>query len=87
MKIEQNKLNSLSEFLKTKWSGRTCPMCQEGNWIIQENCFQIMEFNKDGLVVGGQVVPIIPITCSNCTNTIFINAILAGVVKIDVEIK
>lgn len=40
-----------------------------------------MEFNKGGLVIGGQVIPIIPITCDNCANTLFVNAILSGVLK------
>ena len=58
MKIEQEKLQELSNKLKQKWAGRTCPMCQKGNWIIQENCFQLIEFNNGSLVMGGPPTPL-----------------------------
>jgi len=67
--------------LRNKWQGKTCPMCQIGNWNVQESTFQLTEFNEGGMVIGGPVIPVIPVICNNCGNTILINAITAGLVK------
>jgi hypothetical protein len=71
------------EHLRTKWGGRSCPMCSAGNWNVQDSTYQLIEFNQAGFVIGGPVIPVIPIVCSNCGNTILVNAITAGIVGAD----
>ena len=56
-------------------------MCGRGPLNVSENIFEIREFNDGKFVVGGQIIPIIPITCSNCGHTIFVNAIFVGAVE------
>lgn len=73
----------LLKFLAEKWANRPCPMCGKGPWNVQNKTFQLMEFHQGGVVIGGPVVPIVPVACSNCGNTVLVNAILAGVVKPD----
>lgn len=68
--------------LNQKWGNRPCPMCGVSKWSVQESTFQLMEFSESGLVVGGPVIPVVPITCTNCGNTVLVNAILAEVVKV-----
>jgi len=70
--------NKLIAHLKVKWAGRPCPMCLVGNWEVQDSIFQIMEFNEGSLVIGGPIVPLVPVTCKNCGNTILLNAIVSG---------
>jgi ribosomal protein S27AE len=85
-----NKKDSekLISFLNEKWKGRSCPMCNVGKWSVQDNVFELREFQGGGLVIGGTpIIPIIPITCGNCGNTIFVNAITAGIVKSEREEK
>ncbi len=67
--------------LQQKWAGRTCPMCLVGNWSVQDSTYQLTEFNEGSLVIGGPVIPVIPVICNNCGNTILVNAITAGVLK------
>lgn len=71
------------EHLRTKWHGRPCPMCGAGNWNVQDSTYQLLEFNQGGLVIGGPVIPVIPIVCSNCGNTLLVNAITAGILAAD----
>ena len=66
--------------LQSKWGQRSCPMCNGGPWNVQDSSFQLAEFNEGALVLGGPLVPVIPVTCSNCGNTVLVNAIVAGVV-------
>ena len=54
-------------------------MCHTNNWAVNETVFQLPEHKPNvGFVIGGVVFPVIPIMCSNCGNTVFINAIKAG---------
>ncbi len=81
--MEIKDRNKFLEFLKEKWQGRPCPMCQVGNWSVQEKIFELREFHGGGLqlVAGSPILPIIPITCDNCGNTILVNAIVSRVVE------
>ena len=77
-KIETPKM---IEQLQAKWAGRPCQMCQVGDWKVQDATFELREFHEGTLVVGGPIIPVVPVVCANCGNTILVNAIVAGVVK------
>jgi hypothetical protein len=71
--------------LKLKWHGRNCPMCQAGNWNISDRVFELREYHGGSFVVGGSpIVPVVPVTCDNCGNTILVNAIVADAVEKEV---
>jgi len=71
-------------FLNSKWHGATCPLCGGREWNVNEKIYELREFNDGNLVVGGpnsSIIPVIPISCKNCGNTIFINALITGLLK------
>ena len=71
----------LTIHLKEKWQGRTCLMCQSSSWTIADMIFELREFNHGQLIIGGgPVIPIIPVTCDGCGNTLFIDAVRTGIV-------
>jgi hypothetical protein len=84
-KLKNRKVDTtaLLEHLKRKWKGRSCQMCGTGNWNVQDKVFELAEFPQGSLMVGGPVIPVIPVVCSNCGNTVLVNAILSGAVKVD----
>lgn len=71
------------EYLREKWLGRPCPMCGVGNWSVQDSTYQLLQFNQNALVGGGPVIPVIPVVCNNCGNTILVNALTAGFLAAD----
>lgn len=77
MKIDPEKLK---EYVKRINAG-PCALCGHNQWTMSDRIFQALEFEEKGLVLGGQAVPIVPLTCTYCGNTYFINAIVAGFVK------
>jgi len=80
--MDKKDSEKIISFLNEKWQGRPCPMCHVGKWSVQDKVFELREFHGGGLVIGGTpIIPIIPVTCGNCGNTIFINAIMTGVVE------
>jgi hypothetical protein len=70
-------------FLQKKWGVKACPMCGGGPWTVQDKVFQLSEYHGGSLVVGGPLVPVIPVSCSNCGHTVLVNAIIAGAVQSD----
>jgi hypothetical protein len=67
-------------FIGQKWGGRSCPMCGNGPWTVQDKVFQLSEYHGGDLVVGGPLVPLVPVTCTNCGYTVVVNAILSGAI-------
>jgi len=78
--LMENDPQKLLAHLGHKWESKKCPMCGQQAWVIGKNVFELREFHEKGFVIGpGPIVPIIPVTCSNCGNTVLINAFIAGI--------
>lgn len=77
MEINQEKIN---QFIQGKFTP-VCAFCGNRRWNITSKVFQLMEFDLNGLNLGGATYPVIPVTCNNCGNTLFINAIAAGLLE------
>jgi hypothetical protein len=74
-------LNKLTEFLGKKTIQLTCPVCQtKNNWSSTKNLYQVTEFQTDNWIGQGNALPVLPLTCENCGNIVFINAIKAGLI-------
>jgi hypothetical protein len=56
-------------------------MCGSGPWSVQDKVFQLTEFHEGSVIIGGPVVPVIPVTCGNCGHTVLVNAIVAGLMS------
>lgn len=69
------------KYLTDKWKNRNCPMCGSGPWKVQNSSFQLTEFNEGNMVIGGPVIPVLPVTCGNCGHVVLVNAIVAGIHK------
>lgn len=71
-------------YLNKKWHGAQCPLCGSRQWNVTDKVFELREFNNGDLVFGGPnnaITPVIPVTCANCGNIVFINALTAGLLK------
>jgi len=74
---------TIVEYLQLKWGeSRECPMCGNRSWEVSLKTFELREFHEGNMILGvGPIMPVIPVTCKNCGNTIFLNAIQAGFIK------
>lgn len=77
MDISKEKLDN---YIK-KQHTPICSFCGNNTWNISSKIFELLEFNANGLQLGGSVYPVVPITCNNCGNTLFINALVAGLLE------
>lgn len=76
MKIDENRLKSYTKRIKPT----SCPLCGNNHWTFSDTIFQLTEFDTKGIIVGGAVFPVIPLTCNNCGNTYFINVLSAKLI-------
>ncbi len=68
------------EFINAKWGQRSCPMCAAYDWSVQDVVYGVRGYLPWLLPNGGPTVPVIPVVCKNCGNTIFVNAIISGII-------
>jgi predicted RNA-binding Zn-ribbon protein involved in translation (DUF1610 family) len=84
--MQSEEKTRLIKHLEEKWTSQKCPMCGKSAWNVPSEIYELRELNGGGLVVGPiPLVPVIPITCANCGNTVLVNAIVAGITKRDAE--
>ena len=82
MSLSEENKNKMFKFLDEKIPDMgACPLCKKKQWSVSDTVWQLPEFLKEGLMVGGTIFPVISITCNNCGNTYFLNAVVAGIVK------
>lgn len=76
MRVNKDKL---IQSINQKWKTKNCPMCGHNNWNISDKMMTMLEIgeNKD-IVFGGNltILPLVPITCSECGNTILVNPLV-----------
>jgi hypothetical protein len=74
---QQDKLVSLiNQFLRNP----NCAICNSPNWGILDRLYEIRQFAKGSILVGGGIVPLVVIVCKNCGHIRFMNAITIGFV-------
>jgi predicted nucleic-acid-binding Zn-ribbon protein len=82
--MKKANANKIIQFLQQRWGNAACPFCGRNEWNVSEKIFELREFNDGNLMIGGPkgaVMPVIPITCANCGNTAFINALNTGLLE------
>ncbi len=88
--MSQIDLAKVIDFLQAKWMNRPCPMCGSDGWAVQQGMFALLELRDESTAVGNslpkpvtsaaQVVPVVPVVCKSCGNTVLISAIVANVI-------
>lgn len=67
--------------INEKWVNKVCPYCGHDEWNFDSKIYTPIELH-DGFVVKnqgqGHFLPLVTVTCLNCGNTAFINAVAAG---------
>lgn len=84
MRLTPEQQKYLIDKLNQIWPApRKCPVCQNQQWNISDTIFELREFQEGNLLIGGdsRIYPVITVTCMNCGNTLFLNALSLEIVK------
>lgn len=82
--VTPNVKYMIDNVILKKWVNKLCPFCKKQNWIVNEQLFQLNEWQQQGMVVigGGQKVqPVVSIICRDCGYTTISNAMINGLIK------
>lgn len=78
--INEEERGLISKKLEEKIKNYSCVMCGTNDWNLEPFIAPISLSNDISLKLGGQVLPLAPITCVNCGNTHFFNLVTLGLV-------
>lgn len=90
MKLTEEQTQRFRRWLDERWGmpRKECTVCGMREWGINDSVFELREFFGPTTVLGhGKLFPVIPVTCSHCGNTVFFNAIPAGIVSPGREVR
>jgi hypothetical protein len=81
MKLTDEQYQKVLDAVRDKWKAPAqCPVCHSNNWDVSREVYELREFQHGGISLGGSaLVPIIPVTCGVCGNTVLLNALLLGI--------
>lgn len=71
VEVEEDLVASAIEWLQEKWGDNPCPYCGVLGWEVSSPV-------AIQLASGETVTPSFPVMCSNCGQTVFVNAVRAG---------
>lgn len=79
MTIPDDKLAKLQQHINTKWTSLKCPHCNFQQWTaFTVKPLEIVNFPHP--FPTGQTLPTVGLVCTNCGNTVLINARVAGLI-------
>jgi hypothetical protein len=75
------KILLLEKIQNPEWK-TICPVCQHDEWQVSDTIYGIQEFGlTSNKPLKKKVYPCVIITCPNCGNTLFLNAVILGVLN------
>lgn len=74
-RIDQTKLLN---FINQKRRNNICSCCWQNNRHVWIEAYELRAFRWGNMIVWWiPIIPLVPITCNNCWNTILVNAMVA----------
>lgn len=79
--MDNDQKAAVQKFIEAKWQRRTCSQCGANAWTLVDKVFELREYSGGGMVIGGgtSIITVLPVTCSNCGNTVLVNSNVVGV--------
>ena len=83
---EELILRKVIDHVQGTWGEGMCPLCGKKSWAVGDAVFELRKHEGGGLRVGNvPVIPVVPVTCNVCGNTVLINALKCGALAADGE--
>ncbi len=81
MKLSEEQTTKTLDFLESVWPDpKICAVCKNTSWNLLEMVFEIRETGSPGQdPEENTAIPLVAITCKSCGNTVFFNAMAAGI--------
>lgn len=76
----ENMIKVNSEKLQQELSKKLirCPICGHNHFVLDNNIVSPMNINDGNINLGQYLLPLVPVTCSNCGHVMFFNLKVLG---------
>ncbi len=84
MRLTDEEKKQVVRWLQGRAAGpRECAVCmQRNNWVIADDLVSPSPYQRDSeAVVGRASYPQVMMVCENCSNTIYLNAVMMGIAE------
>ena len=74
------------EDINKKWITKGCQVCGHMEWVVSDKVFELNVLKENiytRVSAIGPVQPVVPVTCTYCGNTIFINPMISKSLQIE----
>ena len=79
MKLSNEMRNEIMSALDSRLKEAACQLCRKNSWTLADGFVPLgLQEDFSTFQVGGPVLPLVALVCSNCGNTCFINLISLG---------
>lgn len=68
------------KWVEEKWTRAECPFHGPTSWEVGNMVVQTVQYVPKGISIGGRTYPLVPVICRTCGYTVFLNALLMGIV-------
>lgn len=85
--ISERLRDLISKKLGEKIKNYSCVMCGTKSWNLEPYIVPLLLSKDISVRLGGQALPLVPLTCNNCGNTHFFNLVILGLSEEIVEKK
>ncbi len=82
--MNRDIVKEIIKHITTRWARNLCPMCFHRQWNILPEIYELRKFHDGELIIGdSNIIPLVPVICKNCGNTILINILHVNVKEIE----
>lgn len=74
------QIDQASQWLREHWKALICPFHGPTNWQVQQYLTSTPLYASGVTILGGPAYPFLVVMCSICGYTVFVNAIVVGLV-------
>lgn len=84
---EEQKEKVVAWIRKHGQANITCVICGHRNWAVGDHIVAPAIYSEGGIVLGGTAYPTVMLICNHCAHTIYINAVLMGLLPSTRELR
>jgi hypothetical protein len=83
MKLAKDQISLFLNRLEENWPDpKTCPVCRNTTWDTIDIVFELKGYeSKSQPSTTPTIMPVVPVTCKTCGNTVLFNLISMGVLE------
>lgn len=82
IRFTDEQQQKIGDEIRKRLKNYKCVLCDNTTWNLEPFMVTISISSDLSVRIGGEILPLVPITCSNCGNTHFLNLVTLGLLDV-----